>query len=118
MARIQRTWRPNGGRHGTEHFVESQNGAAELKGRRMTRRLPKPGPEKLAADLKGLTLRSDRELRCAGHVRAMHEDGSKQPPPDGALKETGPNHLGLGPHSNLFSDYFLTFVFLAFAAEP
>jgi hypothetical protein len=73
---------------------------------------------KLAADLKGLTLRSDRELRCAGHVRAMHEDGSKQPPPEGALKETGPNHLGLGPHSNLFSDYFLTFVFLAFAAEP
>jgi hypothetical protein len=29
----------------------------------MTHRLPKPGPEKLAADLKGLTLRSDRELR-------------------------------------------------------
>jgi Protein of unknown function (DUF2924) len=29
----------------------------------MTHRLPKPGPGKLAADLKGLTLRSDRELR-------------------------------------------------------
>ena len=30
MARIERTWRPNGGRHGADHFVESQNGAVEL----------------------------------------------------------------------------------------
>jgi Protein of unknown function (DUF2924) len=29
----------------------------------MTHRLPKSGPEKLAADLKGLALRTDRELR-------------------------------------------------------
>jgi hypothetical protein len=29
----------------------------------MTHRLPKTGPEKLTAELEGLTLRTDRELR-------------------------------------------------------